>query len=206
MRSKVSVWLTYSAVSVVVLSASLWAADAWALAHEGAPATVFGTGLHRSIWDLALKYINFIILVVVIVKYAREPLKDFLMGERTKTARTIEQAEEKKRLAEEKLREGQEQLQISEDRLAQIQERIVTEGERRKEQMIADAQEESRLMMTAAQNRIEGQIREAYETIRGELIDLAYESALARLPGIVTATDQQDLVRAWLDEAQALAG
>ena len=85
-----------------------------------------------------------------------------------------------------------------------IKERIVAEGKRRREQMIADAQAESRLMLTAARTRIDSQIRDAHETIRAELIDAAYDKALAKLPKMVTKAHQDDLVALWVSTAQRL--
>lgn len=188
-------------IGVVLMAATgLWAADVWAA--EPASQTGF---MSRATWDVAMIWVNFLILVAIIFKYGRTPLINFVKGEQAKTARTIQQVEEKKQLAEEKIREGQSQLQASEERLALIQERTVAEGKRRRGQMIAEAQEESRLMLAAARMRIDSQIREAHDTIRGELIDSAFEKAVAKLPQMMTDADQQQLIRLWMNEAQRLA-
>ena len=201
MKSCAAIYIQCIGVALMAF-AGPWAAEVWASAPVSAPETVFGTQLHRSTWDLALNYLNFIILAALILKYARKPLRDFLHNEKAKTVQTLALVEEQKRLAEEKIREGQMQLQASQSRLDLIKKRIVAEGEQRREKMIAEAQEESRLMLATARIRIEHQIREAHHAIRSELIDTAFESALRKLPQKITDTDQRALIQSWVNEAQ----
>ena len=190
---------------VFLTAAGLWAAEVWAADPAAVPETVFGTSLPRVTWDLIMRWINFIILAGLIIKYARAPLMEFLNGEKAKTARTIGQVEEKKRLAEEKIREGQIKLKASEERLSLIQDRIVAEGKKRREQMIVEAEDESRLMLSAARMRIDSQIRDAYESIRSEMIDTAVEKAMAKLPLAMTAADHEQWIATWVNQAQGLA-
>lgn len=194
-------------VGVVLLGAAgIWGADVWAADPGSASKGAYAAYLTRANWDLLMRWVNFIILVVLILKYARRPVIEFLKGEKAQTARTIQQVEAQKRLAEEKIREGRIQLQASEARLTLIQERIVAEGKKRREQIIADAQQESRMMLAAARMRIDSQIRDAHDTIRGELIDMAFDKAMTKLPRVVTEVDQQQLIRLWVNEAQRSHG
>ena len=56
----------------------------------------------RPTYDIAMRWLNFIILVGVIVKYAREPIKDFLKLRKKDVVAQIEELDtEKNRLLEE---------------------------------------------------------------------------------------------------------
>lgn len=189
---------------LILLSRVAWSDSA--LADQVAGGNIFQQGFslitdNRPMWDLIMRWVNFLILAFVIVKYSRAPIAQFIKEKRAETSLTIKQLEEKKQAAERKIQEGQVLLQTSRDRLALIKERIVAEGRRRKERIIEDARQESRLMLAAAQVRIDSQIRDAANRVRHELIDKATEMAEARLPKLLAEQDHQRLVKRWLDAA-----
>ena len=203
-KALISLCLVCSLVFVMV---GFWSDLSWAA--EAAPDGViqrwvafFKTYLTRPMWDLIMRWVNFLILAFVIVKYARAPVAQFLKEKRAETSLTIKQLEERKQEAELKIRDGRIQLQSSQDRLIQIKERIVAEGHKRKEKIIAGARQESRLMLAAARVKIDGQIREAAEKIKIELIDKAAERAEAKLPQMIAQQDHHRLVSQWMDAAR----
>jgi F-type H+-transporting ATPase subunit b len=110
--------------------------------------------------------------------------------------------EEKKRLAEEKVNAGQIKLQAGKERLKLIHDRIVSEGQRQKEKMIAAAKQEARIMLETAHTKIGGQIRDAHHTIRAELIEAATEKALEKLPRLITDQDHERMIRLWMEESE----
>lgn len=212
MKSCVSIW-GKGALLFLILAGGLWLGAVWAAEPGETPTLVYDTTLSRWItyikthytratWDDLMRWVNFFILAGIIYKYARTPMANFLQGKKAETARAIGRMEEKKRQAEAKLRDGQAQLQNSNDRLERIKERIISEGERRKAQMIADAKRESRIMLEATKIRIDHQIRDAYQIIRAELIEAAADKALAKLPKMMTEKDHQRMVDLWMEEAK----
>ncbi|MGD9366723.1 MAG: ATP synthase F0 subunit B [Desulfobacteraceae bacterium] len=201
-----------SFIGILVFLLGLWALDIWA-ADFGASSqiiddTYFSRLIHylktnysRATWDLTMRWVNFLILAGVIVKYAKGPVISFLKGKQAETARSIELIEEKKRQAEEKIKERQIQLKASQERLKLIRDRIVSEGQRQKEQMIAAAKQESQIMLESARAKIDSQIRDAYQTVREELIDMAVDKAMVKLPQMMTAKDHQEVIGLWMEEA-----
>jgi F-type H+-transporting ATPase subunit b len=154
---------------------------------------------NRQMWDLIMRWVNFIILAVVIIKYARAPLKQFFKEKKVETSLTIKQLEEKKEKAEQKIRDGQILLKSSKDKLVLIKERILAEGQKHKEKIIEEARQESRLMLTNAEVKIENQIRHAADTIKIELINMAEQQAEAKLPQILARQDHDRLIEQWMD-------
>lgn len=212
MKSRGVSWFKHSIWIAFLLLGVLWALDLWAAETTQAIPVAYDTYLSRLIqylkanfsrasWDLTMRWVNFLILVAVIVKYARRPLISFLKSKRAETASDIERIEARKASAEEKVKERQIQLQASQERLKLIRDRIVAEGQRQKERMITDARQESRIMLESARARIDSQIRDANQTIRAELIEAAVEKALAKLPALVTEQDHQRMIGLWLEEA-----
>lgn len=155
----------------------------------------------RATWDQVMRWVNFLILVAVIVKYARTPLISFFNGKQAETARAFERIETEKKLAEQKVNEGRIKLEASQERLEKIKSRIVSEGQRQKETIIAAAEQESRVMLESARARIDSQIREAYQIIREDLIESATEKAMEKLPRLVTDQDHERMVGLWMEQA-----
>jgi len=157
----------------------------------------------RHNYDLLMRWINFIILAVVIVKYGRKPLLQFLDNQKKVVTRSISKLEEKKKEAEALMVKSQNELDDSKERLARIKEKIIAEGQNRKEQLIAEAQNDARNMMASAKSKIEGQMRSAYTDIKAELVDMAADMATEKLPTIITAEDQQQWTLRWFESTQS---
>jgi F-type H+-transporting ATPase subunit b len=201
-RALINIGLIAVLVLIVMV---LWSGVS--LADQAESGNIFKRGINfinenRQAWDLIMRWVNFIILAVVIIKYARAPLAQFLKEKRAETSLTIKQLEEKKAEAELKIRDGQIQLKSSQDKLALIKERIVAEGQKRKEKIIEEARQESRLMLASAHVKIENQIRDAAEKIKIELIDMAVQRAEARLPQLLVRQDHNRLIEQWMDAAR----
>jgi F-type H+-transporting ATPase subunit b len=179
---------------VILLIAICWVTNAWAAE---------GSGFTRATWDEIWRWVNFIILFGVIIKFGRRPILNFLDKQKEDVAQSINKLEERKRDVQETLQESQRQLTASEERLASIKGRIISEGENRKAKIIADAQEESRILLETAQLRIEHQIREMHTQVKTELIDTATQIALTKLPGLLTSEDEDRLVGQWMDAVQS---
>lgn len=201
-RALINISLILALVLTVVV---LWSGVS--LAAQAESGNIFKRGINfinenRQIWDLIMRWVNFILLAVVIVKYARAPMVQFFKEKRTETSLTIKQLEEKRAEAELQIRDGQIQLKSSQDKLALIKERILAEGQKRKEKIIEEARQESRLMLTNTQVKIENQIRDAAEKIKIELIDMAVQRAEAKLPQLLVRQDHNRLIEQWMDAAR----
>lgn len=169
---------------------TLWAVNAWA---------ADGFEFTRQTYDLIMRWVNFIILAVVIIKYARRPIANFLQEKKEAVEITIERLEDQKKAAKEQLAECREQLAASEERVNRIKEKIVAQGEARKAELIAAAQNESRMMMQTAQLRIAYHIRQTHDRIKSELVDTATQIAAAKLPGLLTKEDEDHLIDKWME-------
>lgn len=177
----------------VLLIAVCWVSNAWAAE---------GSGFTRATWDTIWRWLNFFILFGVVIKFGRQPMVNFLEKQKEDVAQSIKKLEDRKRAVQETLQESQRQLTASEERLASIKDKIVTDGENRKAKLIADAEEESRIMLEAAKVRIDQQIREMHSHVKAELIDAATQIALTKLPELLTGEDEDRLVGQWMDAVQ----
>ncbi len=157
----------------------------------------------RSTYDEIMRWLNFGIFVLVIVKFARAPLVDFLKGRKEEVADEIKQVENQKQQAEEDVQGIVQKFEESRRHLEKIKTRILNQGEQRKEQIIADARSESEMMLNASKINIKGQIANARDRLRFEIIDEAIDMALKKLPDEITDQDNAKIVNEYLQHAMA---
>jgi len=160
-----------------------------------------GTREWRPIYDVIMRWINFGILAYFLVKVVGPILVNFLSDQQADIRSKIEKTQKEKDDIIAKLKEAKESLENSGPRLEEIRSRIVEQGEIRKREIIEDANEQSRLMMKNARLRIDNMIGQARQKLVVELLDMAMEKAVERLPGEITEEDNQRLVEKYLDAA-----
>jgi F-type H+-transporting ATPase subunit b len=153
----------------------------------------------RSTFDLVMRWLNFLIIVFVLVKYGRKPIKNFFSNRRREIDEHIKKFERQKEAAVEKIEEANRSLEDSAVRFEKIKQRIIEDGEKKKQQVIEDARKESMILLKATRHKIENQIVEARNLIRSELIETAVALAEKRLPEIITAADEQKLIDRFME-------
>ena len=159
------------------------------------------SGNWRPVFDLVMRWLNFGIIVFILAKYARTPIKDFLLSRREEVAREIEGIEAQKEEAEKKIQDAVRMLNESEIRFAKIKERIIQEGEKSRQKIIEDAQQESKILLESTKKRLENQLVDAKKTFQSELVDMAISLAMKRLPDEITTEDNQNFTNQFLASA-----
>ena len=182
-------WCCLGAGAAVLITIFLSGSDA--LAAENAENW-------RTTYDLVMRWVNFAIFAILLVKFAKTPIKNFLSDRKGQIEKKIKAYEEQKEAVQEKVAESQKMLADSQDRFDKIRQTIIEGGERRKQEIIEDAQRESQMLLEATRHKIEHQIREARDTIRAEMIESAVALAEKKLPAEITAVDQQKLTDLFL--------
>lgn len=156
------------------------------------------SGGWRPIYDEVLLWINFGILVFVFVKYGKTPLMDFLRGHKEKLAREIESIEAEKEKVATKIRATSKMLAESDIRFARLKDKIVKQGEKKKQEIFEDAKQQSELMLEGAKRKIENQLVQAKNKFKSELVDAAIALAIKKLPDKITDADNKKLLTQYI--------
>jgi len=157
----------------------------------------------RPMFDLVMRWVNFLILAFLIIKFARLPVKSFLAGKKEDIAREIEELESAKDQMLLQIDESRQQIENSKDRLSKLKKTIIAQGEKNKIKIIKDAERESKILLESAKQKIESRISDAREAIKLELIDQAIALAIRKLPETITDQDNQRFIDAYLKSAAA---
>ncbi|MCP4692374.1 MAG: ATP synthase F0 subunit B [Desulfobacterales bacterium] len=155
----------------------------------------------RPIYDQVMRWLNFIILVFILVKFGRGPISTFLHGRKDEISKEIKELKREKEQTDQRLVEMRKSLEDSEARLATLKERIISRGEKKKSEIIENARLESRMMMEDAKRKISASMLQAKARFKSDLVDAAMAMALEQLPGAITADDNQRFINEYIESA-----
>ena len=161
------------------------------------------SGDWRPLFDLAMRWVNFLILAFLLIKFSRTPIKSFLAGKKQEIADEIGALQTEKDEILRQIEESKTALKSSQERLEELKKRIVAQGEQNKQKMIEEAELESNMLLKSAKEKMENRIVEARQMLKMELIDTAIGRAIELLPGKITEADNQKIIETFIASASS---
>ena len=152
----------------------------------------------RPTYDMAMRWVNFIILVAVIVKYGKEPIKDFLKLQKSDLVSEISQLEAEKARILDEIKAVKRKGIENRTHFQELKDRLIAQGEIRKKQIVEQARQQSVIMLEEARRKMDNRIVQAKAGLKMELLDMAIDEALKRLPAIITDSDNQRLLNDYM--------
>jgi F-type H+-transporting ATPase subunit b len=156
------------------------------------------SGNWRPTYDLIMRWLNFVILIFLLVKFGKNPLMNMLRQRKEDLQREIKRAEEQRDNAEARANEVRQQLDENAVRLEEVKQRIIKRGETRKKEIILGAQAESKILLIEAKRRIDTQILSTKKMFQIEMIDEAMNTVFEKLPQHITQADNQNFLDQYL--------
>jgi len=155
----------------------------------------FGGVEYTFTWkDWLWPIVNFAILLFIIVKFGRKPIREFLRKRTELIEKTLREAEEAKELAKKALAEVEERLKGLDDEINKILELSRKAGEREKESLIARGESLRNKIIAEAKANIEYELAEAKKAIKTEAALLALELAEKEIKERLTQKEQERLL------------
>lgn len=184
MTALTTVWGRLKA-TMLTLGAALW---------FPLQATAADSGGWRATYDVVMMWVNFVILVALLVKFLRKPVGRFLTSQRDAIQKTFDALEtEKARIADD-VQAMRKTLAARKQQAEERHRRILQRARRERMEIIAAAGEEAERRLTKARQLVDTRQREAWQRLRNEIVDAAAAKAMAELPRQVTPED----AKAWV--------
>ena len=160
-------------------------------------------GEHGSILKVYIyKIINFLILVIILFKFGRKPLGDFLKKRTELIEKTLSEAKEAKEAALKALKEAEERFKTKDAEVAAIVAAARKSGEIERDRIIEESGRLKEKILEQAKTNIEYELKHAKESIKAEAVELAMELAEKKLKDKLTKGEQERL----LDESLVKIG
>ncbi len=125
-------------------------------------------------WGFVTEHtVNLLILLAVIVYFAKNPVKDFLVARRANISSEIDEAQKTIKEAKERYEEYAQKLEGIEGEIASLKDTLVKQGETERDEIVKQASQTSDILSKEARDTIELEAERAKQEIQSEVVALA---------------------------------
>jgi F-type H+-transporting ATPase subunit b len=150
---------------------------------------------HTPLWkEYMWKIFNFLLLVVVLFKFAKKPLANFLQNRTALIEKTLNEAKEAKEAAQKALQEVEGRLKAKDAEIEAILAAAKKSGEQERDRIIAESSRLKDKILEQAKTNIDFEVKHAKEVIKAEAVELAMELAEKKLKEKLTRDEQERLL------------
>ena len=150
---------------------------------------------HTPLWkDYMWKIINFLVLVIILWKFAKKPFASFLQKRTELIEKTLNEAKEAKEAAVKALQEVEERLKVKDSEIQAIISAAQRSGEQERDRIVEETAKLKDKIMEQARTNIDFELKSAKEKIKAEAVELAMELAEKKLKEQLTKDEQTKLL------------
>jgi len=186
-------------LSVLLAALALVTISSLAYASSGAPAGPTFWGIPTAKWwDLLWRFMNFAVLLIVLVKVLTKPIANGLRARQQSIKEQFTDLEERKAEADIAYRTYEEKLASIEQEITDIVQSAVAQGEAEKERIIEEASRAAEDIKRQAEMAIQHELAEAKLNLREEVANQAVVMAEELIRKNLQDTDQVKLIEDYL--------
>jgi F-type H+-transporting ATPase subunit b len=166
-----------------------------------------GEGAHDDgqMKDLLYRFINFALLVIILVVVIRKTtIKDFFAARRSEIEEKFRQLKAEKESAAKRHADLERKLKDFEKEKAQILAQFKAEGAAEKEKIIAEAKERAAQIMAQAEMTIQREMDAARDRLKQEIVEASADRARDLIARNMRDADQDHLVTEFIDKVEKL--
>ncbi|TAN44904.1 MAG: hypothetical protein EPN22_04925 [Nitrospirae bacterium] len=160
-----------------------------------AVALASGGGEGNSLMEWVWRFVNFGLLVIILVKFLNKPLRDYFTQRKELIAKSIKESQEAKELAVKALAEVEERLKLKDKEVEEILEAAKASGERERQRLIAEGEKLKAKVLEQAKVNIEYELKRAKEIIKSEAAEAALKLAEDKIKNRLSKEDQEKLLQ-----------
>ncbi len=157
----------------------------------------------RQLYDLAMRIINFLILVGALIYFTRKPLRSFIENSIESIRKLLKDAESTKSEAEAKMKEAEEKLKGLSREVDQIMAQARSESQAEKARITEEAEAAAVKLREEATRSIQQELKKSQETLRNEAAQIALELAREIIRENITEADHKRFVAEYLEKLEA---
>ena len=149
---------------------------------------------------LVAQIVNFLILVLVLAKFAYKPLLKAMADRQARIASDLASAEKERQAAEQLRQDYQQQMQDARTQAQAIIDKAVKTAEQMKQEILEEARAEHARMLKNAQLEIARQTDAAMAGIRGEVVAMTVAAAAKIIEKEINTETNEKLVTDFIEK------
>ena len=162
------------------------------------------TGGSESIWSWVFKFVNFIVLAGILVKFAGKPLKEYLENRHRTIKNKLEEAERMLREAEALRVEYEKKIAKLDEEVAAFKETVVAQAEKEKKKILDEAAYLASKIKEQAKLTYEQEAKEAIDKIKEEIARQTIEKAEKIVMEKLTKDDHNRMVGEFIEKLRSM--
>lgn len=156
----------------------------------------------REIWDTVWLFLNFFILMAVIIKFGRKPIRDFLVNHGSEINETVNTTLDNLKNAEAEYQDKIERLKGLRDKINELTNMNQEQANLARKRIINEAEAVSDQIIAEAKISAEVEIRNTTAKVKTEMIEMAYVEAEKRLAELINENDESRLINEYISSIQ----
>jgi F-type H+-transporting ATPase subunit b len=187
------------------------AAEHNAKAEEGMHSAEHEGGAHHGpmitaekLKDLFWRTVNFIALLVILIKFLAKPISSGLTGRKQQIKEELAELQSKRDEAERSYKEFESRLAGMEKEMDTIVEKAIAQAGKEKDRILAEAERGAEDIKRQAEAAVKAELVDAKRTLRNEVADTAAAMAEELIVKNLTADDQDAITEQYLESVGAV--
>lgn len=158
--------------------------------------------LFGNIYAMLAQIVATVVLLVLIIVFAYKPAKKFLDKRRELLNNEVKETKEKNVEADKNLSVSKESIKASKIKAQEIIEKAEADANIRRDEIIAETEQETKKMISDAQNVIKKQQEQALNEIKDVVVGVALDASSRILEREVSEQDNQKIIDDFVNEVK----
>lgn len=158
--------------------------------------------LFGNIYAMLAQIVATVVLLVLIIVFAYKPAKKFLDKRRELLNNEVKETKEKNIEADKNLSVSKESIKASKIKAQEIIEKAEADANIRRDEIIAETEQETKKMISDAQNVIKKQQEQALNEIKDVVVGVALDASSRILEREVSEQDNQKIIDDFVNEVK----
>jgi len=154
---------------------------------------------HSQLMNFIWHCLNFTLLLVILIKYGKQPVADALKGRQESIAKAFDELEAKKEAAIKKYHEYEQKLSGMDEEAKRILENFIKQGEAEKEKIITQAHEAAERIKAQAEFYVQQELAKAKVELQREIAETAVKMAEDIIRKNLNEQDHSRLISEYLE-------
>lgn len=159
---------------------------------------------HEKLMDLFWRFVTFVILICILVKFGAKPVGNALSSRREQVKTELEDLEVKRAESEQEYRDFEAKLASVEKDIDSIVEKAVAQAEIEKAKILEKAEQSAADIKRAAEQAIQNEVVKAKRSLQNDVADQAAVMAEGLIKENLTNDDQVKIVENYLAKVGAV--
>lgn len=163
-----------------------------------------GQGHQINWWTMIWSFVNFFVLLGLLIFFLRKPMKDYLTNRRHTIKESLDEAARLREEAKVRSEESAQRMDRVEQEMSEMLEKFRQDGEKEKARILESAKEQAKKIKEEGTFQIQQELKLAKQKLRKQAVETAVEIARNLIVENMSEEDRRRLAEEYIDNFQSV--